>query len=215
MITKVTSDKIDGNCYIICEEGCAVVIDPADGDKVMGELERLEVKPEYIILTHEHFDHIGGLEQVREACGVPVIASRECSENIQTVKGNLSSISGILEYFKTGKIPEKTIDPFVCGPADITFDEEYLLEWRGHSFRFRRLPGHSRGSVLISLDDDKIFTGDYLIAGREVITRLKGGSQEDYDNIALPVLESITEGTHIYPGHDEDYVKGRQEDEQR
>ncbi|MCI7145906.1 MAG: MBL fold metallo-hydrolase [Clostridiales bacterium] len=215
MITKVTSEKIDGNSYIIREGGYALVIDPADGDKVTKEIERLGVTPEYIILTHEHFDHIGGLEQVRETCGIPVIASRECSDNIQTVKGNLSSISGILEYFKTGKIPDKTIDPFVCGPADITFEENYSMEWRGHSLSFRRLPGHSRGSVLIYLDEGIIFTGDYLIADREVITRLKGGSQEDYDNIALPVLESIPEGTHIYPGHDEDYIMGRQDNGQR
>lgn len=207
MVIKITSEKIDGNCYIISEGDRAVIIDPADGEKVIRELEERNLSPDFVILTHEHFDHIGGLEEVREKYSVPVIACKICSENICTVKGNLSNISGILEFFKTGIIPEETMDPFVCNEADITFDKEYDFSWKNHKFALKRLPGHSPGSTLITFDDRAVFTGDYLIKDKEVITRLKGGSGDDYENITRPVLEGIPVGTHIYPGHDDDYIK--------
>lgn len=210
MIIRVFSERTDGNCYIVQEGDRAVVIDPAESEIVSNQLETRTLTPEYIILTHEHFDHIMGLEDLRNAYGIPVIASTACSNNIQTVKGNLSNISGILEYFRTGCVPEETIEPFVCQKAEITFDDQYEFTWRGHTFSFIRIPGHSQGSVMITLDGESVFTGDYLIQGREVITRLKGGNTEDYEKTACPVLESIPEGVHIYPGHEGDYVKGEE-----
>ena len=119
-----------------------------------------------------------------------------------------------------------------------------------HTLRFQRIPGHSPGSVLITLDqgeqpDDSsgeaaplaeeaedenridvpqvdpahsdclkdvsgrvVFTGDYLIYGEEELLRLKGGSPEDYEAIARPVLEEIPKGTWICPGHGPIYRMG-------
>ncbi len=55
-------------------------------------------------MTHEHFDHIENLEEVRRTFNVPVVASQLCSERIKHVVTNLSSIADILAYYKTGEV---------------------------------------------------------------------------------------------------------------
>lgn len=204
-----SSEKIGCNSYLIEEDGFVVVIDPGQGDGLMDELELKGYIPEYVFLTHEHFDHIENMEKVREKYGVPVVASKLCSERVQRVSTNLSGIADLLTYYKTGEMPENRSSRFTCGEADITYDEEFSLKWRGHDFAFKRAPGHSMGSAVITMDNDKVFTGDYIIADREEVLRLKGGSEEDFKKHTKPMLEMIPDGTYIYPGHGPAYVKGR------
>ena len=209
MIIHIPSEKIGCNSYIIREGKHVIIIDPGQGDEIMDELESRGYIPEYIFLTHEHFDHIENLEKMRSRYNVPVVASELCSEGVQKVSTNLSGIADLLTYFKTGEIPEIKTGRFVCDKADITYDEQFAINWRGHEFRFKRAPGHSPGSVIIMMDDDSVFTGDYVIDGKEEVLRLKGGSEEDFERYTRPVLDSIPAGVHIYPGHGPVYVKGQ------
>lgn len=208
MIIHIPSEKIGCNSYIIEEEKHVIIIDPGQGDKIMDELESRACVPEYVFLTHEHFDHIENLEKIRNKYKIPVVASRLCSERVQKVSTNLSGIADLLTYFKTGEIPEIKTGRFTCEKADIIYDEQFAMNWRGHEFIFRRAPGHSPGSVIITMDNDSVFTGDYIIDGKEEVLRLKGGSEEDFEKCTKPVLDSIPIGTHIYPGHGSVYVKG-------
>ena len=62
------------NCYILGSEKTkeAVIIDPgAEADRIIGALEDAGLTAKMIILTHSHIDHIGALDQVRAATGVP------------------------------------------------------------------------------------------------------------------------------------------------
>ena len=190
-ITKLTSVKTICNSYLIEENGFVVIVDPGQDGVVEAEIERKGYRPEYILLTHEHFDHVEDLEAVRGKYGIPVIASRICSERLEDPKTNLSIIEDILSYYKTGVIAEEIL-------------------WRGHRFTFVEAPGHSPGSVLITLDDAYYFTGDYMILRENPTLRLRGGSEEDYRIIAEPILEKIPDGAEILPGHGDSYTKGRE-----
>lgn len=211
MINRIISDKTGCNTYLIEEDGYVIIIDPGQGPGLMAEIRDKGYKPEYILLTHEHYDHIENLEEVRNTYKVPVISSYLCSERIQNVRTNLSNISSLLQYFKTGKVPKVENERFTCGGADIVFDEEYVLNWRGHSFTFKRVPGHSPGSVLITMDEGIIFTGDYLIYRKEEILRLKGGSEKDFREVTEPLLEALPPDARLYPGHGPSYIKGMEE----
>ena len=210
MITRISADRMDSNTYLVTEGRSAVIIDAASGSAVLREVREKGLVPEFILLTHEHFDHIWDLEELRKEFSVPVAACRICSERIQDVKTNLSNIADILYYYKTGVVLEGRSKTFTCRPAEIVYEDRYSMEWRGHRFDFQRLPGHSPGSVVITLDGNSCFTGDYLILGEEEITRLKGGSEEDYQSITRSVLEAIPEGTRIFPGHGDEYIKGQE-----
>lgn len=199
--------QVDTNSFILEENGHAVIIDPAEAAPIAQAIDDCSWIPEYILLTHEHFDHVGGLEELRNKYDVPVVACKLCSDRIQSVNDNLSRIADVLQFFKTGKSPEERTEPYACRAADITFDEEFTLNWRGHSFTFKRAPGHSPGSTIITLDDSSVFTGDYMFFDSEETLRLKGGSEEDYNAIAKPILDAIPAGKHIYPGHGKDYIR--------
>jgi len=209
-ITKVTSVKTICNSYLIEEDGFAVIIDPGQDGVVEAELDSKGYRPEYILLTHEHFDHVEDLEAVRGKYGIPVVASRCCSERLGDPKTNLSIIEDILSYYKTGVISDEKSPRFACREAEITFEGSYEMPWRGHRFTFREAPGHSPGCVLITLDGEYYFTGDYLIAGEEPTLRLRGGSEEDYKEVAWPILAAVPDGAQIFPGHGPAYVKGQE-----
>ncbi len=198
---------VDTNCFLVEEKGRIIIIDPVEADSVSELIDKNGWKPDYIFLSHEHFDHVNGLEEIRKKYSVPVVASNLCSERIQQVNDNLSRIADLLHYFKTGRSPEKRTEPFVCRSADITFDDYYEMSWQGHKIKFRRAPGHSPGSVLISVDDNIVFTGDYMFFDSKGTLRLKGGSEEDYERYTVPLLESIPIGSRIYPGHGQNYTK--------
>ncbi len=53
--------------------GCAVIVDPGEADPVRSALER-GVRPEAILLTHHHADHIGGAFELAQDLGIPVFA---------------------------------------------------------------------------------------------------------------------------------------------
>lgn len=227
MILQIPSEKTDGNSYLITAANGVVeattdgepviLIDPGQGRALFDELSGKDYRPEYIFLTHEHFDHVENLEKVRQQYGAKVVACSLCSEGIQEIGTNLSAIADLLAYFKTGEIPEEKSERFTCNPADITYDEKYEMEWRGNLIRCQRAPGHSPGSVVITVTDAAAdssaaaFTGDYMIFETDEVLRLKGGSEEDFENFARPVLEEIPDGTRIYPGHGPAYTKGIKE----
>lgn len=209
-VIQIPSEKMDSNSYLLEEEGHVIIIDGSSCEQVLKTVSDREWTVDLLILTHEHFDHIWFLEELREKLGMPVVACSLCSERIQDIRANLSNVSDLLYYFKTGIVREGKSPSFTCRPADITFEDSYEMDWQGHHLRMERLPGHSPASTVIWLDGTHVFSGDYLIQEEKEITRLKGGSDEDYKNIARPALERIPDGTCICPGHGPMYEKGQQ-----
>ena len=212
-VIRIPSERMDSNSYLVEEDGHVVIIDGSSYEGILQAVHEQGWTVDQLLLTHEHFDHIWYLQELREAFGMPVVACRLCSERIQDVKANLSNISDLLYYFKTGIVREGKSRSFTCEAADVTFEDRFELDWRGHTFTFERLPGHSPASTIIRLDDSHVFTGDYLIRGEEEITRLRDGSTEDYENIARPVLEQIPDGMRICPGHGSEYEMGQEHEE--
>ena len=95
-------------------------------------------------------------------------------------------------------------DPAYTCCADRTYEGRTAFLWNGLLVEIQEAPGHSPGSQLIWVQKDALFTGDSLIPGREVITRLPGGSKAAYLEKTLPILQSQEAGCCIFPGHGEE-----------
>ena len=144
--TVVSVDPLtESNCYILVENDRCLVIDPSEHVKLLSILKDCGWEPELILLTHEHCDHMAGLDALRDqypqAC---FAATAVCNAGIQSLRLNLSRIMEVYMYFR-GK-PGIHYEPFVCRPADEIIAGDAQLEWRGHLLRLVPLPGHTPGS---------------------------------------------------------------------
>lgn len=205
MICTVRAEHTGSCCYLIEEKGRVLIIDPNIAQEIIRIIDERGWKPEGILLTHEHFDHVEGLEQVRNTYRIPVTAGKMCSRGIQDTRMNLSGIYDIFVFFHSGTMPEKRHPRFTCKEAECVFEKEYEFTWQGHQFWMKELPGHSQGSTVIEMDDDILFSGDYLIKGQETITRLAGGDEKVFRERTMELLNRIARGRIIYPGHGESY----------
>ena len=68
----------DNYIWLLSRAGRAFVVDPGDADPVLARLEKDSLELLGILITHHHFDHIGGVEQLVEKpdvrCGGPTTA---------------------------------------------------------------------------------------------------------------------------------------------
>ena len=130
-LTLWTEPLAESNCYLLAEDGGCVVIDPNHPQGPLRVLEERGWSPELILLTHEHCDHTAGLEALRERYpAARVLASAACSSGLASTRLNMSRMMEVYLTFH-GK-PGVTYPPFVCRPADLTYDQTYETNWRGH-----------------------------------------------------------------------------------
>ena len=183
----------------------------------------------HVFLTHAHFDHICGVNLLRTLGAVTVYASQTCADKISDSHKNLSAFTAALVMDKSEEDQNYCKDHFdfsyTC-KADIIYETEYTLHWGSYTLQTICTPGHSDCSQCIILTKNDpaetehtnnpsygtsssdlpetpmiVFTGDSLVNGHEVITRLPSGSKKDYQEYALPFLKKLPDNTAIMPGH--------------
>ena len=201
----VSADPLtESNCYILADGEHCVVIDPGESSLLVKRLEGGGWTPELTLLTHEHCDHMAGLDKLRGTYpDMKFKATAACNIGIRDRRLNMSRIMGAYLHFR-GK-PGIDYEPFVCLPADEVIPDDAALQWRGHTLRLVPLPGHTPGSAGIFLDEAVFFSGDYLIRDEEVILRFPGGDEALYREITEPFLKALPKGILICPGHGEQY----------
>jgi hydroxyacylglutathione hydrolase len=82
-VEKLQLGPYGTNCYIVvcAETGESLVVDaPAESEKIIKELKG--TSPGYILLTHDHMDHVGALADLRKGLGIPLAAHIRDSRNI-------------------------------------------------------------------------------------------------------------------------------------
>ena len=197
-------DYLDANMYAVRARDELLIIDPMDTEEAWRFLDNQGGCSVSVLLTHEHFDHINGLNRLRSGWNCTVYAQSQCSENIGSAIRNLSSVAGAIAEYSGIKIPKGIqIPKYKCDPADITFEDELSFLWCGHRLEMFSTPGHSSGSACIVLDGKLLFSGDTLFRN-PVVTRFPGGSTKQYEEITIPKLRELSgQIEYVFPGHGE------------
>ena len=187
-------NPIQENTYIVWDDTKeCIVIDAgnlsAREDKMLAEfIEEQGLKPVLAVNTHCHFDHILGVEFLRETYGVKFAAS---SADLPLLKNGRAS--GAMFGMELGALPE-AIDIDLASLDEIKFGNTTL--------KVIATPGHSKGCVSLYHEESKtLFTGDTLFRESIGRTDLPGG---DYPTIIKSILGSILplgDEVTIYPGH--------------
>ena len=195
-ILKITPRAFGANTYVLTSDGkTAVVIDPAQ-PRVESELIKLGLQAEYVLLTHCHFDHVGGVRALQEQ-GAKVF----CSEREKPLIGTAGDL---FDAFGAPRIPYR---------VDGTLKDGETREFCGISVTTLLTAGHTQGSVcyLVRDEQDKpyLFTGDTLFAGTIGRTDFPTGDLSELRK-SLKKLSALSGDMPVYAGHEEDTTLERE-----
>lgn len=198
-IRQYTWDAVDSNSWLITEGLHGLLIDAVINPDLYSEVRSLETLT--VILTHSHFDHICGLNDIREfKPDTAVIATALCSEHIGNPYRNMSSAAdAYLAFYRNGTSADKHIEPFVCAPADQVIDDSYSFSWEKHPIDLKAFHGHTEDSLIIQIDHNILFSGDTILS-IPTVTRFPGGNTKHFQQEDLPVLRRMKD-QRVYPGH--------------
>ena len=172
---------IGTNCYLLCDETeklCAVVDPGGDAARVAAAVVDTGCAPCAILLTHGHYDHTGGVAELRAKWpDVPVYLNHR-------------------DQYEGDAYLQQLFPP-VPGAKD--YDEGDTVQVGGLTVDVMATPGHSEGSVTLRCGD-VLLCGDTLFAGSCGRTDFPGGSVKKI-MASLKRLGSLEGDLQVYPGH--------------
>lgn len=184
-LKTVYSGSMDVNTYLINTEKTAIIIDPGVMNEEIEQFISQNMGKEfYILLTHNHFDHILGANETRRLCAGKIYINELDAEGLFDSEINLT---------KRFCLP---FEPFM---ADVTFKGGDTLKLADVEIKTMATPGHSKGSTCFFIDD-WMFSGDTLFrmsVGRTDF--INGDRNEQIDS--LKSIANINTDYEVYPGH--------------
>ncbi len=190
-IETIINFPVNSNCYVLYPEigkNC-IIIDPGteNCNELIEFLTKKSLTPTFVILTHEHFDHVWGVNKLSALFSANVICSVKCLNLIGDKKRNLS-------IFYDNKGFEVTLKRPVIFSEEIKFEKEIIL-------KLFETPGHSPGSISVLIGND-LFVGDLILIDNATVTKLPGGSKKQLKESIIKLHNLFQhKPIRVYPGH--------------
>lgn len=195
LVDRYISEIFSSNMYAIRMENSrkGILIDPgvANEDRLLTYLREADFDPEYVILTHEHFDHCAGVNILERYYNFHLLATRECAEKIKSDKGNLS------------RYVTEVINPFEIKQSVWVIEDLQRLILNGIELKFITTPGHSSGSMCIQVGN-YLFSGDTVLETK-VPVNLPGSDKVCLQNSFKRLQECCDSSWRVYPGHGDSF----------
>lgn len=192
-IKKFVVNPLGENSFVASDEtGACIFIDPGffyeeEHQEVMDYIKSNNLSPVKITNTHCHFDHIMGVEFLRNEFKIPFLAHADDVFWIEKAvyQGNMYGFN---------MKPVKPVDAFLV--------EDEFVEFGNSKLKIIHVPGHSPGHVVFySEPDKKVISGDVLFYGSIGRTDLPGGDYETLISNIKNKLFLLPDDTKVYCGH--------------
>lgn len=199
----ITDEVFAINTYCIESDNRAIIIDPILTSSLLDYLKEHEI--DFMLLTHEHYDHIYSVNDIKGKYDIKVICGEKALKRLNDPSANMSRyVDYIVDVIPFGHHNVSSVD-YKCYADDTVYDGQ-VIDWKGHSILIKETPGHSIGSISILIDGKYLFSGDVVFKTYPTATRMPGGSTKAFKTITEPWLDSLSQDVVVYPGHTEPFL---------
>ena len=189
---QITSGSLGEHIYILGADGTkdVVVIDPGEAKPALDALQKDGLNCVAVLLTHGHFDHIGGVRALKDAYNAPIYIHEADANMLKSNRMSLAVLTGDLV---------KPAEP------DVLLHGGETLVLAGLKLDVIHTPGHTKGGVCFALKSDrKLFVGDTLFLEGSGRTDFPGGSEKELYHSIADKLFTLESDFDVYCGHEED-----------
>src|SRR3990172_4220143 len=194
-VTQLPLGPIETNCYLVRQSGSqeAVVVDPSgDAAEIRLELAQRGARCVAILITHGHWDHLGGVADLAEGTGAPVHMAEAERDLLERASD-----------FTPSGVHVRSATP------DVLLSGGETLELAGITFETIAVPGHSPGHLAFAADG-ALFSGDVLFAGSVGRTDFPGSDWGTLQASIATLLDRLPPETVVHPGHGPETTLGRE-----
>lgn len=218
LIETITLGPFATNCYIVAADasdaahehaatsgaasgggvrGCWIIDASFGPGALIDRVHELGLRPEALILTHAHADHIAGVDEVCEAFPGLIVWLHE-SEREFTGSPALNLSAGFPPYV-------------TCRAADRLLRGGEVLKLDDTRWRVLHTPGHSPGGITLVNDEHRVaIVGDTLFAGSVGRFDFPTSDEKALVRSIKELLYALPEDTTVYPGHGPPTTIGRE-----
>ena len=184
------------NCWIIADKpgGECVIVDPGMPDvsnTVAMILNEHRLKPVAAIITHGHLDHTFSIVPVADGYQIPTYIHSE--DRALLLHPERAHGPEFLATLSAMQFSEPTDVRELRHGSDV--------EMLGMKFQAIHAPGHTRGSLMFTVNDEILISGDVLFAGAIGRTDLPSGSSQSMQETLINKVLPLSDDLRVLPGH--------------
>ena len=203
LIDRVIAPYFETNCWILAlgtGQEC-IIVDPGMAKpNLVKEIEEkisdLNLKPVAVLITHGHLDHTFSVLPLTKQVPMRTFITGADRVLLTDPMGALDR-GGVSEQFLKAFGMEKFKEPDVV----VELEDFLTFEVAGMQLTSIFAPGHTKGSVIFTVDDQQLISGDVLFAGSIGRTDLPTGSANEMRKTLRDRILTLPDGLNVLPGH--------------